>query len=133
MSSIPQRRRIVKPAQCESKVIREVIAPCEILPYGLPGIIVINGTMYTSQVLGYLPEVGEPVINGYRLIKEDGTVHDICMSYGALECSCGDFIWRRQARDPKGCKHCQAVRKHFVQPRDQAAVAIETVADFEVI
>jgi hypothetical protein len=137
MASFPQSQRVVKPATCNSTVVRHPIAPCELLPHGLPGVLEINGTHYVVEVLGYLPEHGEPVLDGYRLVKPDGTCHDLCMVHGALECSCGDYVWRRQARDPKGCKHCQAVRRHFAQPVDQRpaldAIDLDALADGEAL
>lgn len=125
MSSIPSRWRTVKPAVCESRVIRNPIAPCEILPRGLAGTLEINGTVYEVEILGYLPAEGEPVVDGFRLTKSDGTAHDICLVSGRMECTCGDWIWRRAAqtsRDLADCKHCVALRRHFLPPVDQKPI-----------
>ena len=122
MNSISTHRPSVKPAVCESKVIEPPIAPCEILPNGAPGFLQINDTVYAAEILGYLPKVGEPVIDAYRLTKDNGEAHDICLVGGRLECSCGDWIYRRAcqvAADLQDCKHCKAVRQHFTPPVDQ--------------
>ena len=111
--------RILKPAKCECELLAPPVSPCEILPQGFPGSLRINGHEYGVVILGYLPEVGEPVVDGYRLTKGDGTAHDLCLVAGILECTCGDFEFRRAARDPKGCKHCQAVRQLLQEPRDR--------------
>lgn len=127
MSSFPKRRRLVKPAVCESRVIQPPIAPCEILPRGDAGVVVINETHYAVEVLGYLPEVGEPVIDGYRLTKDNGVAHDICLVAGRLECTCGDWIWRRAYQTDRrltDCKHTLACRKHFVAPVESVPVAV---------
>jgi hypothetical protein len=127
--------RAVKPAVCVSEVLREPLTPCEILPAGLPGVLVINGTTYSVEVLGYLPEVGEPVIDGYRLTKPDGTAHDICLVAGRLECSCGDWIFRRSVqvdRSLADCKHCLAVRRHLVAPVDQQPRPAPAAIGFEI-
>jgi hypothetical protein len=130
MESIPRRWSAVKPCACESHVLRQPIAPCEILPRGLAGELSINGTVYAVEVLGYLPEVGEPVIDGYRLTKASGEAHDICLVYGRLECTCGDWIFRRSAqaeRTLQDCKHCIACRRHLVPPVDQKHMSASVV------
>jgi hypothetical protein len=128
-------RRFVKPAVCVSEVLRMPLAPCELLPRGLAGVLVINGTHYAAEVLGYLPEHGEPVVDGYRLTKPNGEAHDLCLVAGRLECTCGDWLWRRSFQnDPElaDCKHTAACKRHFVRPVDQlrpapppAACAVE--------
>jgi hypothetical protein len=111
--------RILKPATSESRMLCQPIAPCEILDgHGSPGLMQINGVAYVVDVIGHLPEVGEPVVDGYRLTKQTGEVHDLCLVAGALECTCGDYEFRRASRDPKGCKHVQAARRHLMPPRD---------------
>ena len=89
---------IVKPCKCECELLCSPIAPCELLPRGIPGSIEINGTEYAAVILGYLPEVGEPVVDGYRLTKYNGESHDLCLVNGRLECTCGDWIYRRAAQ-----------------------------------
>lgn len=135
MSNSPFPRRLVKPAVCESHVIYQPIAPCEILPSGLPGKLAINGTVYTAEILGFLPAVGEPVIDGYRLTKDNGEAHDICLVAGRLECSCGDWLWRRSFqtdRELADCKHCVACRQHFAAMADQRPVAASVLSTLEL-
>jgi len=125
MTSLPSKWRAVKPAMCESRLHHAPLAPCEILPDGLPGLLEINGSFYEVSILGYLPAEGEPVVNGFRLTKDDGTAHDVCLVAGRLECTCGDWIWRRASqtsRELADCKHCIACRRHFMPPVDQKPV-----------
>ena len=120
--SLTKATRFVKPAVCESRVLRHPLAPCEILPAGLPGQLEINGTLYEVEILGYLPEEGEPIVDGFRLTKADGTAHDICLVAGRMECTCGDWLWRRSfqtARELADCKHTAACKQHFAAPVDQ--------------
>jgi hypothetical protein len=129
MTSLQRKTRFVKPAVCVSEVLRHPIAPCELLPGGLAGVLVINGTHYSVEVLGYLPEHGEPVVDGYRLTKPNGEAHDLCLVGGRLECTCGDWLWRRSFQnDPElmHCKHCLAVLRHFAPPADQLRQAPTT-------
>jgi hypothetical protein len=44
-----------------------------------------------GRLIGYLPDVGEPVVDGFRLTKDNGTAHDVCRVAGRLECTCGDW------------------------------------------
>jgi hypothetical protein len=40
---------------------------------------------------------------------------------GRLECTCGDWIWRRASQttlDLADCKHCKAIHEHFYPPVD---------------
>jgi hypothetical protein len=114
MNSIPHKHRIVKPALCDSRLYRNPIAPCEIPPRGLSSSLEINGVFYEVEILGYLPEVGEPVVDGFRLTKDDGTAHDICLVAGRMECTCGDWLRRRAAlADPTvaDCKHVLACKQ----------------------
>jgi hypothetical protein len=118
------RTRTSRPAVCESEVLTEPCAPCELAANGLPGAIRINGIEYRVEIIGELPPVGQPIINGYRLTREGSESRDVCMEYGGLVCDCPDFLYRRANIDRAGCRHCQAVRKHFVQPREQMPLAV---------
>ena len=79
------------------------IAPCELFPRGLPGTVLIGGGEYALSYHGELPEAGEPVIDGYRLVKPDGTSYDLPADADSCECL-GSLRWGR-------CKHAQAVRQ----------------------
>src|SRR5579871_1591582 len=113
MQNVPFPRKLVMPAICESQVLEQPIAPCEIVPGGIPGRLVINGTVYVAEILGFLPDVGEPVIDGFRLTKDNGEAHDICLVHGRMECTCGDWLFRRSFQTEPAladCKHCVACR-----------------------
>jgi hypothetical protein len=119
---------------CESRLIVAPIAPCEILPSGAPGLIEINSMQYSVAVLGYLPDEGEPVIDGYRLTKGNGEAHDICLVRGRMECSCGDWIWRRAAqakRELQSCKHIISAKRHLVTPVDQKPAPLVSACELE--
>jgi len=89
------KQRLVKPAKCECQLLDRPISPCEILPRGFPGTMTINATLYAVAILGSLPAEGEPTVDGYRLTKENGEAHDLCLVAGRLECTCGDYEFRR--------------------------------------
>src|ERR1051326_3252888 len=77
---------------------------------GTSGVLTINGTPYGVHEL---TDQGRLV--GYRLVKADGTTYDIDIWGGrwgqdCWECDCPDYLARRANRDPKGCKHCAALR-----------------------
>ena len=84
MNNSTRQHYFVNPAVCESAVIRQPIAPCELPAAGLAGELVINGTTYTVEVLGYLPAEGEPVTDGFRLTKTNGEAHDVCLVAGVV-------------------------------------------------
>jgi hypothetical protein len=124
----------VKPAVSASVLHKPPYSPCELLPAGLPGLLEINGTLYVVTIIGYLPAEGEPIVDGFRLTKDNGEAHDICLVSGRLECSCGDWIFRRSAqvgRELMDCKHCLACMKHFLPPEDQRPVLHHAVAVLE--
>lgn len=122
MNTVPHPKRFVQAAVCDSRVIRQPLPRCEVLPDGLPGVLEINGTVYAVEILGYLPAEGPLVLDGYRLTKTNGEAHDVCLVAGRLECTCGDWLWRRSYQTDRqlaDCKHCLACRKHFAAPADQ--------------
>ncbi len=136
MKSLPQRKRFLQPALCDSRVIMNPLAPCEILGgQGIPGRLEINGTLYTVEILGFLPAVGEPHIDGFRLTKDNGEAHDVCLVAGRLECTCGDWLWRRSFQTDRqllDCKHCIACRKHFAAPVDQLPIGPALASSYTV-
>jgi hypothetical protein len=66
----------------------------------------INGVPYRVRKLD--PEFGQH--RAFRLTKPDGEFHDVLDGIYGPECSCGDFIWRRDGIDPTGCRHIKAAR-----------------------
>jgi hypothetical protein len=67
--------------------------------------VVIRGTCYRIRRL-----LGEGIARGYRLTKPDGQAHDVHHDDRGEHCTCGDFTFRREGIDPKGCKHIRALR-----------------------
>jgi hypothetical protein len=84
MNNSTRQHYFVNLAGCESAVIHQTIAPFELLAAGLAGELVINGTTYTVEVLGYLPAEGERVVDGFRLTKTNGEAHDVCLVAGVV-------------------------------------------------
>ncbi|MBV8094434.1 MAG: SWIM zinc finger family protein [Acetobacteraceae bacterium] len=80
----------------------------------LPGVLSINGTPYTVL----------PLDSGYRLKNHaSGAEYDIDTEWGEgqWECSCPDFLYRRQWKDQLGCKHCRALRAGLAALNQAAA------------
>jgi hypothetical protein len=50
-------------------------------------------------------------VQAWRLVSQSGDVYDVCVGSYGVACSCGDFTWRREHRDPLGCKHVQALKQ----------------------
>lgn len=51
----------------------------------------------------------------YRLTKvkgEDRTQYDVAVTPYGPECTCPDFVYKREGLDPTGCKHVKAL-SHF--------------------
>ncbi len=50
-------------------------------------------------------------IKAFRLRRTDtGELHDVAQLPTGCECTCGDFVWRRDGLDPAGCKHVRALK-----------------------
>jgi hypothetical protein len=49
-------------------------------------------------------------IKAFRLTKADGSSHDVSKHVHGRECSCADFVWRRDGLDERGCKHIRACK-----------------------
>lgn len=69
--------------------------------------LVINRTLYHLLFLDPQKEVADPA---WRLTKTDGTSYDVALTTQGAHCSCPDYIYCREHRDPKGCKHVAAMR-----------------------
>jgi hypothetical protein len=109
-----RRWSAVKPAVCQSKLHLNPICPCEILADGAPGLLEINQQLYAVSILGFLPKQGEPVLEGFRLTKGNAESHDLCLVDGRMECTCGDWVYRRACQcEPAlaDCKHIKAVKE----------------------
>jgi SWIM zinc finger len=66
----------------------------------------INGVPYKVRKLD--AEFGR--VRAFRLTKTDGQFHDVIDGLYGPSCSCGDFVFRRDGIDPRGCKHILAAR-----------------------
>jgi hypothetical protein len=76
-------------------------------PTGLCGLTLrINSEPYKVRPLP--AEFGG--LKAFRLTKTDGTFHDVSRGAYGMECTSGDFVWRRDGIDPEGCKHIRSVR-----------------------
>jgi hypothetical protein len=106
MTTMSQRKPRVK-APDEFLFLRRPICPCEMVPEGLPGAVSINGGIYLLGYNATLPEVGQPVVYGYRLTKDDGTVYDIPSDLSGCDCR-GSERWA-PTRGPLVCKHVRCV------------------------
>lgn len=45
----------------------------------------------------------------WRLRQANGAIFDVVAEPWGGACDCQDYIWRRESRDPRGCKHVQAI------------------------
>jgi len=96
MATLTYKRRNVKPASGTTTMT-----------------LGINGTSY--QVVRLWPDPELATI-AYRLRKPDGAVYDVALTaHGAL-CSCPDFVFHRDGKDPAGCKHVKAMRAWGLLP-----------------
>lgn len=103
------RRRDLPVRLEEATVLSRAVAPCEMLPAGIPGIVSINGKTYTLAYNATLPEVGAPVVHGYRLTSTvDYKVYDVPADLST--CDCADWFFRRNAVEFPCCKHQLSVR-----------------------
>lgn len=67
----------------------------------------INGDRYTVIPIEADPEVA---MVAWRLTSMAGKVYDVRRDeHGFPSCDCYDFLYRRENRDPKGCKHVAAL------------------------
>jgi hypothetical protein len=46
----------------------------------------------------------------WRLRKADGTTYWVAETPYGPTCDCPDQVWRREGRDPAGCKHLRSLR-----------------------
>jgi hypothetical protein len=64
----------------------------------------INGTTYAVRPI----PAGFAATRAFRLTKPGGETHDVSQLVYGHECTCGDFVFRRDGIDPGGCKHVKA-------------------------
>jgi hypothetical protein len=101
----------LQPVCVTGEWLRRPVAPCELLPQGFPGVLLVNARPYLCSCVGELPEQGEPVVRGYQLVKDDGTVYhiDLHARWGGWDCDCPDSTFRPDR--PGSCKHVAALRQ----------------------
>jgi hypothetical protein len=80
------------------KVIKPVTGRC-----GLT--IRINGERYK---VAPIRDECFGTIRAFRFTKPDGDFHDVSHQVYGHDCSCGDFVFRRDGIDESGCKHIKA-------------------------
>lgn len=68
--------------------------------------LTINGVSYRVKPLP--ADFGG--LKAFRLTRPDGEFHDVARHVYGAECSCGDFVFRRDGIDEQGCKHIKACR-----------------------
>jgi hypothetical protein len=69
---------------------------------------IFNGTTTTYRVIpNHTPDV-----RSFRLKKQDGETYDCARTPHGLECTCGDWVYSRDGKDPHGCKHLRALVAH---------------------
>jgi hypothetical protein len=100
----------------------------------------ISETAYQVTILRPDPLVAKAA---YRFAKRDGTVYDVAVRPDGIECSCADYVFRRDGKAGKDgqCKHIRrllALRKALMplavkrkpgagrKPKRKTAAAIAT-------
>jgi len=68
--------------------------------------LTINGTPYAVWPVHCDPTAARRC---WSLRKADGTSYHASQHTWGAECDCPDFIFRRDGRDPAGCKHVKAL------------------------
>lgn len=107
MATVSNRPRQVKPLAPVPppawQWVHRPIWSCDLIPQGMPGMLVVNNVVYMLIVLseGPGPE------RGYRLVKDDGSLYDLPADLGS--CDCPDGTYRSER--PHGCKHAVALRE----------------------
>jgi hypothetical protein len=85
----------------------QAIAPCTLIPAGSPGLLLLNDANYFVE---WNVGTGDAVL-GFRLTHcVSGQVYDL-EGYDCHNCTCGDYVFRRQYKDPRGCKHMIAMKQ----------------------
>jgi hypothetical protein len=96
MATITRKPRTVKPAS------------------GTAGLTLhLNGTDYRLRLIQAHPEIASLA---YRLTKPDGTAYDVRQTGYGAECSCPDYAYSREGKDPRGCKHVCGLRAWGLLP-----------------
>jgi hypothetical protein len=102
MATVAPAARPVKPVSGVCRWVRRLAWP-------YPGLLLINGVAYAVHPLtGDLSGPDVPPVGFHLVNRTSGKWYDVTDDFS--DCTCPDFVWRRADRDPKGCKHCAALR-----------------------
>lgn len=108
MTTTLTRRRVNPVTLTEAVVISKPVCCCEMLPKGIPGLVRINGQVYTLTYNATLPEVGEPVVHGYKMASTE-SLKSYDLPADLWDCTCPDHCFRRNTPAHPQCKHQLAV------------------------
>jgi hypothetical protein len=110
MNATCTRRRILPVRLEEATLLSKPICCCEMIPAGVPGLVSINGATYTLALNATLPDVGEPIVHGYRLTStESYKTYDL--PHDLSTCDCPDWFFRRNTVAHPHCKHQLSLRQ----------------------
>ena len=70
-------------------------------------VLLINDTGYQVRSTPRLDPAA--VLKSFELRKPDGALYQVSQFHYGCECTCPDFIYRRDGIDPAGCKHIKAL------------------------
>jgi hypothetical protein len=70
---------------------------------------ITSGSKSTTYRVRSLPVERSAASRLYSLTKPDGVVYHIAETEHGPQCSCADWIYRRDGQDEGGCKHCKAL------------------------
>src|SRR4051812_33207480 len=91
--------------------------------------LAIGDSTYAVRPLAVGP--GSGLSKLIRLRKDDGAVHHVSRHAHGCECDCPDFVYRREGRDPRGCRHIRAlVSVGLVEPTPAVRPAASTWPDW---
>ena len=72
--------------------------------------------MYSLRWLPPTPKVANPI---WRLRSSDASEYDVHRGEHGPMCTCPDFVWCRDHKDARGCKHVAAMRSvGLLRPRE---------------
>jgi hypothetical protein len=86
-----------------AEMAKPPICPCELMPRGEAGVVRIGSGHYALEYNAELPQNGQPVVYGYRVVKPDGTAYDLPHDLSSCDCLGGLHHGR--------CKHQAALRQ----------------------
>jgi hypothetical protein len=104
-SSHPARPAVqskpLPPAKVEAELLRPPVYPCELLPKGAPGEVLLNGKVYSVSPVVHQDRDGRRVVAGWSFLRL-GVWH-VAEDFS---CDCPDCTFR-----DRQCKHAGAVKQ----------------------